>query len=49
MPTKPEKKVIDACKVKLNPKDVVRVVMQETPELRDAALAAGVIVKEKEE
>mgnify|MGYP004445352945 CR=1 FL=1 len=45
MPTKPTKDIIDAAKVKMNPKDVMRVVIQETPELRDAAIAAGVVKK----
>lgn len=48
MPTKPTSEVIEASKHKLNPRDVVRVVIQETPELRDAAIAAGVVkVKEQ--
>lgn len=45
MPYKPTKEVIEAAKVKLNPLDVVRAVIAETPELRDAAIAAGVVVK----
>lgn len=45
MPTKPTKEQIEAGKKQLDPRDVIRVVIQETPELRDAAIAAGVVQK----
>lgn len=45
MPTKPDKTVLEAAKKNLNPKDVLRVVIQETPELRDALLNEGLIVQ----
>lgn len=45
MPTKPTNEQIEAGKKKLDPRDVLRVVIQETPELRDAAIAAGVVKK----
>lgn len=48
MPTKPTKQAIEAGKKVLNPKDVVRTIIQETPELRDAALAAGDVVKKED-
>lgn len=43
MPTKPSKELIEAGAKDLNPRDVLRVVIQETPELRDAAISAGVV------
>lgn len=43
MPKKPTEKVIEACKKKINPRDVITAIFSETPELRDAALSAGVI------
>lgn len=49
MPTKPTQVQIDAGKQKLNPRDVLRVVIQETPELRDAAISAGVVKKVERE
>lgn len=43
MPKKPTEKVIEACKKKINPRDVITAIFSETPELRDAAVSAGVI------
>lgn len=43
LPTKPDKTVMEAAKKTLNPKDVLRVVISETPELRDALLHEGLI------
>lgn len=48
MPTKPTKEMIERGKKSLNPKDVLRVVIQETPELRDAMLAKGLVEEIKE-
>ena len=47
MPTIPKDNVIEACKRKLNPKDVLSVIISETPELRVPLVEKG-IVKEKE-
>lgn len=46
MPTKPTKAVIDAAKRKLNPRDVLRVVINETPELHDALKDQDFVRKE---
>lgn len=43
MPTKPMKDVIDAAKKKLDGKAVLEAVINETPELRDALLANGLV------
>lgn len=43
MPTKPSAEVLNAAKVKLNPKEVLEVVINETPELRDDLLKAGLV------
>lgn len=43
MPTKPTQEVINASKKKINPKDVVRAIINETPILRENALKAGVV------
>lgn len=47
VPTKPTKEAIEAGKKVLDPRDVVRVIIAETPELREPAIAAGVVVEEK--
>ena len=43
VPTRPTSEQIEAGKQKLDPRDVLRVIIQETPELRDAAISAGVV------
>lgn len=43
MPKKPTEKVIEACKKKINPRDVITALFSEVPELREPAIAAGVI------
>lgn len=43
MPTKPTPEQIEAGKQKLDPRDVLRVIIQDTPELRDAAISEGVV------
>ena len=43
MPKKPSEKVIEACKKKINPRDVITALFSEVPELREPAIAAGVI------
>lgn len=48
VPTKPDQTVIDAAKVKLDPREVLEVVINETPALRDDLLKAG-LVEEVEE
>lgn len=45
MPKKPTKEQIEAGKKNLDPKEVLEVVINETPELRDALLAAGLVEK----
>lgn len=48
MPTKPSSEVINAAKVKLDPREVLEVVINETPTLRGELLKAG-LVEEVEE
>lgn len=48
MPTKPEQSIIAAAKKHLKPQDVLRATIQETPELRQALLDAGLIQEVKE-
>lgn len=48
VPTKPSSEVINAAKVKLDPREVLEVVINETPALRDDLLKAG-LVEEVEE
>lgn len=43
MPKKPDQSVINAAKAKLDPREVLQVVINETPELRDALLERGLI------
>ena len=49
MPTKPSKEIIDACKSKLDPRDVISVVINETPELSQAIRESGIFDQEEEE
>lgn len=49
MPKKPDKYTIDASKAKIDPRAVLNVVINETPELRDALLAAGLVEEIKED
>ena len=49
MPKKPDKMTIDASKKKLDPKAVLSAVINETPELRDALLEAGLVEEIKED
>ena len=48
VPTKPSSEVINAAKGKLDPREVLEVVINETPALRDDLLKAG-LVEEVEE
>lgn len=48
MPKKPEKKVIEASKKNLDPRAVLSAVINETPELKDALLQAGLVEEIKE-
>ena len=48
MPPQPTSEVINAARVKLDPRDVREVVINETPALRDDLLKAG-LVEEVEE
>lgn len=48
MPKKPDKITIDAYKNKLDPRAVMSAVINETPELRDALLKAGLVEEIKE-
>ncbi len=43
MPKKPDKMTIEASKKKLDPHAVLSVIINETPELRDALLKAGLV------
>lgn len=43
MPKKPDQNIIDAANKVLDPKEVLTVVISETPELRDALLHEGLI------
>lgn len=49
MPKKPDKKTIEASKAKIDPRAVLNVVINETPELREALLAAGLVEEIKED
>lgn len=48
MPTKPTDDIINAAKVKLDPREVLEVVINETPALRDDLLKAGLVEEEEE-
>lgn len=48
MPKQPDKVTIEASKKKLDPRAVLNVIINETPELRDALLAAGLVEEVKE-
>lgn len=48
MPKKPDKATIEASKKSLDPKAVLSAVINETPELRDALVAAGLVEEIKE-
>lgn len=43
MPRKPSQDTIDAAKAKLDPREVLQVIINETPELRDALLEQGLV------
>lgn len=43
VPTKPSSEVINAAKVKLDPREVLEVVINETPALREDLLKAGLV------
>ena len=48
MPKQPDKVTIEASKKKLDPKAVLSVIINETPELRDALLKAGLVEEIKD-
>lgn len=48
MPKKPDINIIEASKKSLDPKAVLSAVINETPELRDALLKAGLVEEIKE-
>lgn len=48
VPTKPTAEVINASKTKLDPKDVVNVLFNETAELKDAAVAEGLFIENED-
>lgn len=48
VPTKPTAEVINASKIKLDPKDVVNVLFNETAELKDAAVAEGLFIENED-
>lgn len=43
MPRKPTKETIDAAKAKLDPREVLQVIINETPELREALVEKGLV------
>ena len=43
MPRKPDRFTIDAAKAKLDPREVLQVIINETPELRDALVERGLV------
>ena len=43
MPRRPDQTTIDAAKAKLDPREVLQVIINETPELRDALLKQGLV------
>lgn len=43
MPRKPDSTTIDAARAKLDPREVLQVIVNETPELRDALLDRGLV------
>lgn len=49
MPKIPDKYTIEASKKKLDPKAVLSAIINETPELCDALLAAGLVEEIKED
>lgn len=48
MPTKPTQTVINAAKKSLDPKEVLTVIIAETPELRQAMIDKGLVKEIKE-
>lgn len=48
VPTKPTTEVINASKIKLDPKDIVNVLFNETAELKDAAVAEGLFIENED-
>ena len=48
VPTKPTSEVINASKTKLDPKDVVNVLFNETAELKDAAVSEGLFIENED-
>lgn len=49
MPIKPPKEVIEAASKKLDPRDLLNVVANEDPLIREAVMESGVLDGEKEE
>lgn len=49
MPIKPTKEVIEASKHVMDPRDVIRAIFNEVPELGRAAVEAGVMHEVKKE
>lgn len=49
MPKKPDKQTIEASKAKIDPRAVLSAIVNETPELRDALLQAGLVEEIKED
>lgn len=49
MPRKPTQEVIDAAKAKLDPREVLQVIISETPELRNALVDAKLVTEIKED
>lgn len=48
MPKQPDKKTIEASKKNLDPRAVLNVIINETPELRDALLKEGLVEEIKD-
>lgn len=43
MPRKPDSTTIEAARAKLDPREVLQVIVNETPELREALLERGLV------
>ena len=48
VPTKPTTEVNKKTKIKLDPKDIVNVLFNETAELKDAAVAEGLFIENED-
>ena len=49
MPIKPSKEVIEAASKRLDPRDLLNVIANEDPLIRESVMESGVLDEEKEE